>query len=94
MRRFKVMLFQENSQLSSCILHLCVSIGNNVRSSGQERVMDNLEEEEENSVFPSRPVFVTHLYPIKVTQKLCLHDAKMALKKKPQYLSEIHTRLK
>lgn len=37
--------FADNSQLSSCILHLCVSMGNSVRSSGQERVMDNLEQD-------------------------------------------------
>ena len=47
---FKVALFQNNSQLSSCILHLCVSIGNKVRSSGQDRVTDNLKEDEENIV--------------------------------------------
>lgn len=43
-----------NSQLSSCILQRCVSMGKSVRSSGQDRVMDNLkeevEEEEEESV--------------------------------------------
>lgn len=42
--------FRKNLQLSSCILHLCVSMGNKVRSSGQERVTDNLEEDGENAV--------------------------------------------
>lgn len=80
MRWFKVILFQENSQLSSCILHLCVSIGNNVRSSGQERVTDNLEEDEENSVFSFSlcPAFVTLLYRLKVTLKPCLDDTSIA----------------
>lgn len=39
----KLILFGKYSQLSSCILHLCVSMGNSVRSSGQERVIDNLK---------------------------------------------------
>lgn len=58
---FFKMIFQKNSQLSSCILHLCVSMGNNVRSSGQERVTDNLEEDEENSVFHYAPGFCSTL---------------------------------
>lgn len=33
------------SQLSSCILQRCVSMGNRVKSRGQERVIDNLKAE-------------------------------------------------
>lgn len=47
MRHFKMALIQEHLQLSSCILHLCVSIGNKVKSRGQERVTDNLQEDKD-----------------------------------------------